>query len=242
MDMIQAEKSTSNGVMLVTLNHAPNNTLHPDLVFQLQELLNQAEKQSEVRALVFTGSGPKCFCTGLDLEFMMQTLSLPQKVIRYVQDVNRLFRRLTLFPKPTVAAINGHAFGGGLFLAAHLDFRLMREDRGFVCLPEVDVHLPLLPGMIAIMREVIAAPSLHKLFYTGVRLSGPEAMKIGLLDDLSSAEDLVNKSVALAADLAKKHTETYAEIKRHYKAAVIKCLDTEDDEAIAQIVAGWKPE
>ena len=78
-----------------------------------------------------------------------------------------------------MAALNGHTFAAGLFMAAHMDFRFMREDRGWVCMPEIDINIPLLPGMIAICQAVMTPKGFRRLYYTGARFTGPEAMDLG---------------------------------------------------------------
>ena len=139
-----------------------------------------------------------------------------------------LFHRVTLYPKPTVAALNGHTFAAGVFLAAHMDFRLMREDRGWVCLPEVDINTPLLPGMIAICQAIMPPQGFRQLYYTGKRFTAPEAQALGFVDQLCAEADLLPEATALAALLAKKRVRTYAEMKRRIRVDVARLLVEEE--------------
>jgi len=127
-----------------------------------------------------------------------------------------------------VAALNGHTFAAGLFMAAYMDFRFMREDRGWICLPEVDINIPLLPAMIAICRATMTEQGFRKVYYTGARLTGPEAAQIGFVDRLCSEERLLPESIEFAAGLAKKKTSTYAEMKRRIRADIARILDEVD--------------
>ncbi|MCG2942458.1 enoyl-CoA hydratase/isomerase family protein, partial [Escherichia coli] len=70
----------------------------------------------------------------------------------YVGRIHELFSRVLTFSLPTAAAVNGHAFGGGAMLAMAHDYRVMRDDRGYFCFPEVDINIPFTPGMAALIQ------------------------------------------------------------------------------------------
>ncbi|MFN7150569.1 MAG: enoyl-CoA hydratase/isomerase family protein, partial [Microthrixaceae bacterium] len=120
------------------------------------EILTELEMGDGPLALVITGSG-KFFSNGLDLDWMGEH---PDQAGRVVEDLHALLGRLLLFPAYTVAAINGHAFAGGAMLSCACDVRVMRSDRGYWCLPEVDLGIPLTEPMMEIVtvRLPRAAP------------------------------------------------------------------------------------
>ena len=216
------------GVTIVTMNHERENRLHPDLMSELMETLDSLEADKETKALVFTGGDPKFFSNGLDLGWIMAHAADPRAILGYLQQVNTLFHRVTLFPKPVVAALNGHTFAAGVFLAAHMDFRFMREDRGWVCMPEVDINIPLLPGMIAIMQATMSPQGFREMYYSGRRFTGPEIMATGWVDRVYPQEELLPAAVAFAAELGKKRGPTYAEMKRRVRADIAHLLLEED--------------
>lgn len=215
-------------VGILRMDHEGENRFHPDFLAQMMGLLDEIEANDDVDAVVATGSDPKFFCNGLDLQWLMAHAADPSAIIGYLRMVNGMFRRWTIFPKPTVACLNGHAFAAGLFMAAHMDFRFMRGDRGWVCLPEVDINIPLLPGMIAICEAVMPPQGFRQLYYTGKRFTGPEAIGLGLVDAVYPIEELEPACVAFARDLGAKKTRTYAEMKRRIRAEVVRILDEED--------------
>src|SRR4029077_14416293 len=86
--------------------------------------------------------------------------------------VPRLLGRLVTFPVPTVAAVNGHAFGAGAVLAVAHDFLVMREDRGYWCLPEADLGLPLTPALFAVVAAKLPARGGQEAILTGRRYGG----------------------------------------------------------------------
>jgi Delta3-Delta2-enoyl-CoA isomerase len=228
MEYASFEVREKERVGILTMNFKKENRLNPGLVAEILETLDAVEADKGIGALVVTGADPKFFCNGLDLEWIMTHMSDPAAIVGYLKQVNGMFKRLTLYPKPLVAALNGHTFGAGMFTAAHMDFRVMREDRGWVCLPEIDINIPLLPGMIAICEAIMPPQGFRMMYYTGKRVTGPEALQMSFADIVCSGEELIPQSVAFAAELAKKKTKTYAEMKRRIRGEVARILDEVD--------------
>lgn len=161
-------------------------------------------------ALVTVGDG-KYFSNGLDLDWMLAEGAADDG---FLEDVHALLMRVLRLDMVTVAAINGHAFAGGAMLAAAHDFRIMREDRGFWCLPEVDLGLPLTPVMYAVLDAHIPRPALAEAALTGRRYSGPEAQAEGIVTELAAEELVLERAVELAAAQAGKDRRVIAEHKR----------------------------
>ncbi len=228
MQYVTIDKQASGKVAVITMNYKRENRLNPDLMNEIHEALDLIEADADAGAVVLTGGDPKFFCNGLDLEWLMSNFGEPEKLVDYLVQVNRLYRHIAMFPKPLIAALNGHTFAGGLFLAGHADFRFMREDRGWICLPEVDINIPLLPGMIAVCRAAMPPASFHKLYYSGGRFTGPQAVEMGFVEAVFPEQDLIPKSVEFAAMLAAKRTTTFTEFKKRAKADVIRILDEVD--------------
>ncbi len=205
-----------------------DNQLHPDLMAELLAHLDALEGDTSAQALVLTGTG-KNWSPGLHLGWLMGHARDPQAVLGYLRTMNALYRRLCLYPKPVVAALNGHTFGGGVFLAAHCDLRLMGDDRGWVCLPESDIDIPLLPGMIAICEAVMPPQGFRQLYWTGRRFGGPQAVELGFVDAVYPADALIPEAIALAAALGRKRTDTWAEMKRRLRQRVVDVMDAEDE-------------
>jgi len=161
-------------------------------------------------ALVTVGEG-KFFSNGLDLDWMLADGSGDE---RFLEDVHSMLVRVLGLDMVTVAAINGHAFAGGAMLAAAHDFSVMREDRGYWCLPEVDLGLPLTPTMYAVLQAHIPRPALAEAALTGRRFSGPEAQARGIVTELVAEELLLERAVEVAASSAGKDRRVIAEHKR----------------------------
>ncbi len=104
----------------------------------------------------------------------------------------------------TVAALNGHAFAAGVMLASSHDRLVMRNDRGYWCLPEVDLGLPLTPAMYAALSAHLPPATLAWAALTGRRYSGPEAVAPGIAHEAVPEDEVLTRAVAIASELAEK--------------------------------------
>lgn len=161
-------------------------------------------------ALVAVGEG-KFFSNGLDLDWLTTDGASDPA---FIDDVHRMLGRVLGLDMITVAAINGHAFAGGAMLATAFDHRIMREDRGYWCLPEVDLGLPLTNEMYAVLAAHLPRPALADAALTGRRYSGPEAHALGIVTDVAPEAEVLERAVTLAASLASKNRTVIAAHKR----------------------------
>lgn len=226
MEYIKLE--TSGNVGIVTMNYKKENRFNPAFVSGMLEMFDRIENDDEIRAAVYTGGDPKFFSNGLDLEWIMSHADDEEALMAYLNSLGKMTKRLCLFPKPMVAALNGHAFAGGILVASYFDFRFMREDKGWVCVPEIDLNMPLPPSMIAIMQAILPPKSFRDMYYTGRRYTGPEAVELGFVDAVYPADELVARSVEFAEELAKKKTATYAEYKLRIRAHIAHIIEEID--------------
>ena len=161
-------------------------------------------------ALVITGSpGSKFFSNGVDIAWLTAAGRSLADAVAFLRSLYRFFGRLLAFPVPTVAAINGHAFAGGCLLALCADYRVMRTQRGFVCMNEMDMPPgPAAPGkygnadqkVAAILRAKVADRQvLRDLLLDAKRFPAEAALAAGIVDDVAPPEELVPRAVALAA-------------------------------------------
>jgi enoyl-CoA hydratase/carnithine racemase len=203
---------------------ASENRFSPDVVAELNARLDEVEKADGAKALVTTGTG-KFYSNGLDLDFMMKQER--DGAERYLASVLGVLGRVLTFPCFTVAAVNGHAFGAGAQLMLAHDLRLMRADRGFFCMPEADMKVPLHPGMTAILRARLPIQTAHEVIVTSRRYGGEAAASCGIaeraLPELPEAE-LLPAAIAAAAEMAGKAHPVQHQLKRGLYAPVLEAL------------------
>jgi enoyl-CoA hydratase/carnithine racemase len=185
------------------------NRFNPDWVGAVSALLDEVAAAPEPRALVTTATG-KIWSNGLDLEWMGANTG---DVGTFVPRVHALFGQMLALPVPTVAAIQGHCFAAGAMLAVAHDVRVMRADRGFFCLPEVDIHIPFTPPMAALIQARLSKAAAHEAMTTGRRYGGVEAEEAGIVDAAVVEDEVVSTAIVRAAALAGKHGPTLGAIK-----------------------------
>jgi enoyl-CoA hydratase/carnithine racemase len=178
---------------------------------RMDALLDEVDSTDGPTCLVTTGSG-KHYSNGLDVGYMSSVDA--DAVAAYVGRVLAVVRRIMLLGVPTVAAVNGHAFGMGAFLSIAHDQVVMREDRGFFCFPEVHLGMSFPPPLMAIGAAVLTPGTLRRSMTTGHRYSGPEAQVAGIVDTTAPLEDLIDTAVAMARPLAPTAGPNLATIKR----------------------------
>lgn len=198
------------GQVTVATMDRGENRFHPDHLAEIEEALDEIEAMDGNPAAVITGED-RFFSLGLDLDWM--GTADPAVAMASVERTMALLARILTAPFGTVAAVNGHAFGGGAMLALACDARVMREDRGYVCFPEVDVDLVFLPGMSAMIAGRLTPQAAHEAMLSGARYGAAEALRLGIADASSSEDALVAAAAERAAALAGKTPATVSGIK-----------------------------
>jgi enoyl-CoA hydratase/carnithine racemase len=221
---------TREGAVFVLTMNAGENRFNRGFLDALNGALDEVERASGPAALVTVGGTEKFYSNGLDLAWLGSDEGR-ESAATFVQEVIALFARMLAFPIPSVAAMNGHAFAAGGMLALAHDFRVMRADRGFFCLPEVDINVPLAPGMTALIQEKLSAKVVVETILTGVRLGGPQALERGIVDTAVAGPDVLPQAVARAAALADKDRSTYGALKRGLYARILPILTGEATDA-----------
>lgn len=153
------------------------NRHNPTFIQQFLAAMDEIEADSDTRAVVIASKDPKNWSQGIDLEWIsgaMGDRARHDEIRDFLRGLNRMYARCLTFPMPVIAAIGGHAFGDGAILACACDFRFMRSDRGFFCFPEVDLGIPFLPGMLAVVRTAFPDWKLDHMMLTGHRAGGAE--------------------------------------------------------------------
>lgn len=189
-----------HGDVLVATMDDGDNRLNPDSLAILHDAAAQVEQRQGASALVLTGSG-KFFSNGLDLDRFAEH---PEELGATVNELGQLFGRLLLLPCVTVAAINGHAFAGGALLTSVFNYRVMRADRGFWCLPEVDLKMPFTEGLFAGLSSHLSKSTLLEAMTTGRRYDGPAALACGIAHELVDGEGVLERAIGYAASMADK--------------------------------------
>jgi Delta3-Delta2-enoyl-CoA isomerase len=203
-------------VFVLTLGD-DENRFHPDRLTAINAALDEVEAADGPKAVVTTGEG-KFYSNGLDLNFMAAS---PEAAEQNLADVHALFARVLAFPAPIVAAVQGHAFAAGAMLALAHDLIVMRGDRGYFCLPEVDLGIPFTAGMNAVIRSRLPIATAHEAMTTGRRYGGEDAKAAGIVAATAGEGEVLDVAVAQAEERAPKAGVVFGAIKARLYAEII---------------------
>lgn len=187
-------------------NPAKLNCFTVDMLAQLASHLEVIEGRPEVRAVIVTGEGEKAFCSGADIN-AWGGLSPAEFARNWVRGGHRIFDRLARLAKPTIAALNGHAFGGGLELAAACDIRLI-TPRATIALPEAGVGI--VPGWSGSQRLARLIPEglLKEMALFGRRIPADRLLSCGFVAEVAEDPRAAAQAIAeKAATLSPRATE-----------------------------------
>ena len=200
------------------------NRFHPDWLASVNSLLDQVEQAEGPKALVTTATG-KFFSNGLDLDWLF---AHADQAGEYVAGVQELLARTLSLPMVTVAALQGHTFAAGAMFSLAHDFRVMRGDRGFWCLPEAEINIPFSVGMSALIQSRLTPQTAHEAMVTARRYGGRDALAAGLVDRTADEDAVRAVAIGIAGSQTAKAGPTVGTIKARMYAAVLDALREKD--------------
>jgi enoyl-CoA hydratase/carnithine racemase len=200
------------------------NRFHPDWIDSVNAALDEVEQADGARALVTAATG-KFFSNGLDLEWLGAN---GDRFHEYVVAVHGLFARVLTLPVITVAALQGHTFAAGAMLSLAHDFRVMRVDRGFWCLPEAEINIPFTPGMAALIQGRLSPRTAHEAMTTARRYGGHDALTAGIVDHAVAEDAVRSTAVEIARAQVGKAGTTLGLIKSRMYTRALDALRDKD--------------
>lgn len=226
-------------VFILTITGEDQHRLNPTLVDSIRAALNRAKSESEsmgLTALITVGEG-KFFSNGYDLSW---ALSDPDPV--RARDLVRaksmskklrlLIEELISLPMPTIAAVNGHASASGFALALSHDYILMRKDRGFLYMSELDINYKIPNWMTTVVRSKIASPKIWRnVVLKAEKISAAVGVEWGIVDSAhENGEETLEAAVRLGMDFASRKWEgkIYADCRRTVFAEVLVALGSDE--------------
>lgn len=224
--------SRAGQVAVITLARANKlNSLTPAMLDELESLARALEADPQLRVVVLTGAGEKAFCVGADINewAALQPLDMWR---RWVRRGHQVFDQWARLRQPVIAALNGHAFGGGLELAITADIRIAAEHAQFA-LPEASIGT--CPGWSGSQRlvKLVGASHAKYLALSGARVSAGDALRSGLVHEVAPAAELAARAMGLAIEMGAK-----APVSLQLTKQLINAASGEDAAATLEAMAG----
>ena len=212
----------ADGIAVVTLTHPPVNALDAALLEELAGLFEGLAAEPAVRAAVLTGEG-RSFSAGLDLKLVPELDWLGRR--RLVDALNECFGALYGWPKPLVAAVNGHAIAGGMILALCADWRIVSDAPMHASLAEVRVGVTYPVAPLEIARRELAPAAARRMILLAEVLEGREAHTLHVFDEHVPAETLVAHAQVRARRYAELPPNAFATTKRELRAEALALIE-----------------
>lgn len=190
-----------DGVAIICLDRpAKHNALTPEMLEQLERILTGLDAERSVRVVLVTGAGDRSFCAGADIH-RFKALPPLDMWAQWTRRGHRVFGQLAGLRQPTIAAVSGNAYGGGLEIALACDLRIVADD---ATLGLTETGLGTLPGWggTGRLRDLIGAGRAKEMIFTGEPLSADRALAWGLANQLTPRAEVIKTACALAARIA----------------------------------------
>jgi len=229
-------------VAIVTMDNGENRH-NPEFTKTMMQIFDELVADEEVKSMVLTSSDPKNFSLGVDLTWMMEKLGAKDfdAISKWLKDHNEVFKFCLMAPFPTIAAITGHAFGNGAMLAGACDFRFMRSDRGYFCLPEVDINIQFTPSMIEWMKKALTYQLFVDMKWSGRKVGAAELEKNNAIKKAcASPEETLKEAVEFARTFTKPR-QTLTEMKKRTYKHITDKMDNEDNQYLDPPVFMFTP-
>ena len=184
---------------VITLNRPPANAISEALIRELNDALASVEQDDSVRAVIITGSGDRIFCAGADLGSAFSG----GQVDAFIRFGNAVLRKIERFPKPVIAALNGHALGGGCEIAMACHLRVLKESAR---MGQTESNLGIIPGFGGTQRmpRLIGRAKALEFMILGTQVPAAECLALGLVNKLTKDGETLNEAKALARQIARR--------------------------------------
>jgi enoyl-CoA hydratase len=193
--------AVGDAVAILTLDRAAKlNALGPEMLAELERHIATIDRDNDVRVVILTGAGERAFCVGADVN-AWSALEPLDMWRRWIREGHRVLQRLAHLRQPSIAAINGFAFGGGLELALAADIRIAAETASFA-MPETKIGT--LPGWAGTSRlpEAIGVARAKQMIFSGARIDAFTAERWGLVNEAVPGDGLMSRARELALEVA----------------------------------------
>ena len=231
--------SKEEQVATVVLSRGKVNALNEDLVNELGTCFAELIDDDDVKAVILTGRG-KFFSFGFDIpEFLPYT---KEAFAGFLKKFTDLYTDIFLFPKPVVAALNGHSIAGGCMFATACDCRIMAEGRAKISLNEIVLGATVLAGAVEILKACVGHKNAETILYSGFMYTAEEALALGSIHQKTSEENLYPGAKRIAREFAQTDPAAFRSIELLLRKSLADQFVPREEQSISQFVDIWYSE
>jgi 3,2-trans-enoyl-CoA isomerase len=231
--------TTNEGIARVALSRGKVNAINEKVVDELTDCFRALSYDPGVKAVILTGEG-KFFTFGFDIpEFLNYT---KEDFVRYLTKFTGLYTDIFLYPKPIVAALNGHTIAGGCMLAIACDYRIMIPENAKISLNEINFSSSVFAGSVEIMKLLLGQKQAEAALLSGAMYSAEEALQLGLIDRIAAKDDLEGEALKKVREYASQDGAAFRSIKKLLRQTTAEEMMKREKASILEFVDIWYSE
>ncbi len=230
--------TADDGVGVISMRKGKVHEINEVMLGEMDKAFRQLEKDDKVRAVVLTGEG-KFFSFGLDVPGLLNYTK--EDFAAFLTKFTDLYTYMFLFPKPLIAAINGHAIAGGCMIATPCDYRVM-ADGAKIAINEIKLGAAIFAGAASILRYVCGGRNAETVAFTGEMFSLEKALSLGLIDAVVAPEEVLSKAIEKARQMGAESQPAFGQIKKLLRGPIVEDYIKREKESIREFNEIWYSE
>jgi 3,2-trans-enoyl-CoA isomerase len=231
--------TTEDVITRIVLHRGKVNAINERMIEELTTTFHELADKPYVRTIILTGKD-HFFTFGFDIpEFLGYT---KESFIRYLTKFTDFYTYLFLYPKPVIAALNGHTIAGGCMLVTACDYRIMVSGKAKIALNEINFGSSLFAGSIEMLKLLIGQRKAEEVVLSGAMYSAEDAYRLGLIDQVTTETDLYVEAEKIAMKYAEKDPVAFQSIKKLLRKPVADKMSQREKQSIIEFVDIWYSE
>jgi len=237
MDFVRVEKT--DGIAKVILSRGKVNAINEFVIDELIACFKELADDAQTKAVIISGQG-KFFTYGFDIpEFLNYK---KEDFLRYLTKFTDFYGDVFLFPKPVIAALNGHTMAGGCMIAIACDYRIMVSGKAKISLNEINFGSSLFAGSVEIIKLWLGQKNAETAVYTGAMYTAEEAFQLGLIHQVSTDAELEANARRMAEQFAAKDGVAFKSIKHLLRKPLADEIKKREKDSLLEFVDIWYSE
>jgi 3,2-trans-enoyl-CoA isomerase len=228
--------SVEGYIATVVLSRGKVNALTEEVVDELRNSFQALSTDQKVKAVILTGTG-KFFSFGFDIPHFLHHSK--DQFARYLTKFADFYTYLFVFPKPVIAALNGHTIAGGCMIATACDYRIMVKGKAKISLNEITFGSSVFAGSVEMLKVCVGHRNAESILCSGAMYSAEQALDLGLIHKIAQEQDLLPLAVRVAEDFASRDSQAFQSIKQLLRKPIAEEMKKRERESIVEFVDIW---